>query len=159
MRGVNYLPRQRADEMGFDVHGPSRHVCVSNVDGLEVCVSNVAGQEPLFDIFSLPRILRVDCPRLDDLNRRYYASTTLRFDRGQIHWVRDELARLQQAYRVRREHELMRKHGVRARSIAIRSAIAEKLVHQDPAFHALEEFRLLCEEAIAAGVDVRCEGD
>ena len=135
--------------MGFDVFGPSRHVCVSNVDG----------PGPLYDIFSLPKILGVGCPRLEDLNRRYYDSTTLRFDRGKIHGVRDELVRLQQAYRKRREPELMLEHGVRARSIAIRAAIAEKLLHQDPTFHALDEFRLLCEEAIAAGADVRCEGD
>jgi hypothetical protein len=135
--------------MGFDVFGPLRSVCVSNVDG----------PGPLFDVFSLPRFLGLGCPRLEELNRRYYDSTTLRFDRGQIGGIRDELAQLQQAYRAQREPELMREHGVRARSLAIRSAIAEKLLHQDPAFHALEEFRLLCEEAIAAGVDVRCEGD
>lgn len=73
--------------------------------------------------------------------------------------MRDELARLQQAYRARREPELMMQHGVRARSLSVRSAIAEKLLHQDPTFRALDEFRLLCDEAIAAGADVRCEGD
>ena len=136
--------------MGFDVYGPTRHVRASNVDD---------GCQPAYDVPSLPEALGLSCPHLEKLNRRFYDSTTLRFLAGEVHGLRDELLRLQQAYRERREAELIREHRVRAQDGAVRAAILDQLLARDPTFSALEEFRLLCAEAISARTDVRCEGD
>jgi hypothetical protein len=136
--------------MGFDVFGPTRHVRASNTDD---------GCEPRYDILTLPAVLGLNCPQLEKLNHRFYDSTTLRFSGGDVQGLRDELVRLSDAYRARREGELIEERHVRARNLDVRSAIVERLLHQDPIYCILNEFRLLCEEAIAAKADVRCEGD
>ncbi|MGC1275983.1 MAG: hypothetical protein WBC44_19940 [Planctomycetaceae bacterium] len=135
--------------MGFDVHGPTRHVTASNVDG----------SEPRYDLLAMPAEYGLNCPRLDQLNRRFYATTIVRFDDGSVHALRDELTRLRDAYRSRREPELITERRVRARNPAVRRAIIDRVCLEDVVYRALEEFRLLCDEAIATKTDVRCEGD
>jgi hypothetical protein len=136
--------------MGFDVFGPARHVRVSNVDD---------GQEPRCDVLALPPVYGLSCPQLARLHQRFYESTVLRFAAGEVHALRDELIELREAYRARREPELIKERGVRPRDPAVRHAILEQLLQADVVCRVLEDFRLLCDEAIAAQADVRCEGD
>ena len=75
--------------MGFNVAGPTRHVRASNVDD---------GDEPRYDILTMPRAYGLNCPQLEKLNQRFYDSTTLRFADGHVSALRDELVRLGQAY-------------------------------------------------------------
>jgi hypothetical protein len=136
--------------MSFDVFGPTRHVRASNTDD---------GVEPLYDIFALPIVFGLHCPQLEKLSQRFYDSTILRFGCGEVHGLRDELVRLQAVYRARREGELIVERQITARDFGVRSAIVERLLGQDCVYCVLDEFRLLCEEAIAANANVRCEGD
>jgi hypothetical protein len=136
--------------MGFDVFGPERHVRASNVDD---------GEEPRYDILTMPRAYGLHCPQLQHLAERFYDSTIMRFADGQVHALRNELVELQQAYRAQLEPEFARQRGVRAQDLRVRTAIMEQVLQQDPVYRVLEEFRLLCEEALAAEADVRCEGD
>ena len=136
--------------MGFDVFGPTRHVRASNVDD---------GAEPRYDLLALPQELGLRCPQLLRLHQRFYESTAVSFARREVHALAAELIAVRDAYRARREPQLIAHHRVRPRDPAIRHAILERLLQQDDVYRALEDFRLLCEEAIAAGADVRCEGD
>ena len=136
--------------MGFDVFGPKRHVRASNVDD---------GSESRYDILAMPRAYGLICPQLEALGQRFYESTLIRFASGNVHALRDELIQLRDAYRARREPELVEERHVRARDPEIRRAILEQVLQEDTLYRVLEEFRLLCEEAIMAEADVRCEGD
>lgn len=136
--------------MGFDVFGPTRHVRASNVDD---------GSEPRYDILAMPREHSLICPQLEKLNQRFYDSTSIRVAGGNVLALRDELIQLRDTYRARREPELIEERRVRARDPDVRHAIGEQLLQDDTVYRVLEEFRLLCEEAIMAGMDVRCEGD
>jgi hypothetical protein len=136
--------------MGFDVFGPTRHVLASNTDD---------GRKPQYDILTMPDAFGLNCPQLEKLNQRFYDSTILRFSGGEVHGLRDELVRLLDAYRARRAPELIEERHVRARDSRVRAAIVERMLQEDPTYRVLDEFRLLCEEAIAAKADVRCEGD
>ena len=136
--------------MGFDVFGPTRHVRASNIDD--------GGDSP-YDVFELARAYGLICPQLERLGQRFYDSTLVRFAGGGVHALCDELTRLRDAYRAKREHELVEERHVRARDPAIRRSILEQVLQADVIYRVLEEFRLLCEEAIMAEADVRCEGD
>lgn len=136
--------------MGFDVVGPARQVRASNIDD--------EGQPP-YDVLAMPRAYGLTCPQLEKLNQRFYDSTSVRFAGGEVHRLRDELIRLRDAYQARRVPELIEERRVRARNPDIRRAILAQLLQEDTVYRVLEEFRRLCEEAIAAGVDVRCIGD
>lgn len=136
--------------MGFDIFGPSRHVIASNIED---------GSGPRYDILALPKLLGLSCPQCDRLHDRFYDDTTLRFSYHEVHHFRDEIVRLQKTYRARREPELILERGVRARNHAVRAEIVERVLLEDPVYRALGQVRLLCDEAIAAGADVRCQGD
>lgn len=144
------LPRD-AIKVAFVVFGPSRHVIASNTQD--------DGAGPWYDITALPKVLGLSCPQLDKLYHRFYDSTTLRFSHREVQNLRDEVVRLQKAYRARREPELIIERRVRARDPAVRAAIIERVLLEDTLYRVLEELRLLCEEAVDAGADVRCEGD
>ena len=148
--------------MGFDVFGPTRHVRASNVDD---------GAEPRYDLLALAQKLGLRCSQLfragrllakgcarflrEKLHQRFYESTTVSFADGEIHALAAELIALRGAYRARREPELIAQHRIGPRDRAIRQAILEQLLQRDTVYCALEEFGLLCEEAIAALADVR----
>lgn len=134
--------------MGFDVYGPNRHVCVSNVDF-----------SPTYDIFPMPEQLGLQCPQLEKLNQRYYEDTVLDNNDGSIEALRDELIRLRKAYRAQQEPALILERKVRAKDPAMRRAVLDRLLDDDPVFRAIEEFRQLCDEAIAAEVPIQCVGD
>jgi hypothetical protein len=136
--------------MGFDVRGPTRHVRASNVDD---------GEEPRYDVLAMPRAYGLHCPQLERLSQRFYESTTLRFAEGHVSALHDELVRLRQEYRARRVPELIAERNVHTFNPQTRDAIVEKLLRQDTVYRVLEEFQLLCDEAIAAQADVQCEGD
>lgn len=136
--------------MGFDIIGPTRHVRASNIDD---------GEEPRYDILSMPREYGLNCPQIEKLNQRFYESTTLAFERGDVSAFRDELAQLARAHRTRRETELKSEHRVRAKDPGVRAQIVEGLLQQDATYHVIEELRMLCEEAIVAEADVQCIGD
>ena len=136
--------------MGFDVFGPTRHVRASTTDDRGV---------DAYDLFTLANRLGLKCPQLERLNERFYETTVLKFAFGEVAVLRDELESLQQAYRQHLEPILMRERGVRAGNPEVRAAIMERVLQEDAAYAALVEFRVLCEEAIAAQADVRCEGD
>lgn len=136
--------------MGFDVTGPTRRVRASNIDD---------GNAPRYDILAMPREYGLNCPQLEKLHQRFYDSTTIRFAEGHVNALRDELVRLIQAYRERREPELILEHGVRARRPDVRHAIVEKILQEDTLYRTLEQFRTLCDEAIAAEADLQCDGD
>src|SRR6187551_2637797 len=110
-------------DMGVDVFGPARHVKASNVDD---------GEEPRYDILTMPRDYGLHCPQLQHLAERCYDSTTIRFAAGQVHALRNEIVELQQAYRVQLEPELARQRDVRAQDLQVRRAIVEQLLQQDP---------------------------
>jgi hypothetical protein len=136
--------------MGFEVVGLARHVRASNIDD---------GDNPKYDVLAMPRAYGLTCPQLEKLNQRFYDSTSIRVAGGEVHRLRDELIQLRDAYRARRVPELIKERRVRARDPDIRQAIVEQVLLEDTVYRVLEEFRLLCEEAIAAEVDVRCLGD
>jgi hypothetical protein len=136
--------------MGFDVFGPTLHVRASTVDD---------GDGTPYDILTLPGAYGLHSPQIASLHRRFYESTTVRFAAGHVHALRDELIRLGQAYRTRREPELTRQHRVHANDPDVRRTILERILREDAVYRVLEEFRLLCEEAIAAEADVQCNGD
>jgi hypothetical protein len=117
------------------------------------------GSASPYDILNLPDVLGLKFPLLKKLNDRFYDSTILRFASGDVESLRDELGELLIAYRARRERELIEEHHVHAIDPSVRSDIVARLLDQDVTFRALGEFLLLCEEAIAAKADVRCEGD
>jgi hypothetical protein len=136
--------------MGFDVFGPTRRVRASNIDD---------GEESQYDILTMPSSYGLTCPQLEKLNQRFYESTPVRIDGEAVHRLRDELIRLRDTYRARRESELIKERRIRACDPDIRDAILEQVLQEDTVYRILEEFRLLCEEAIAARVDVQCFGD
>ncbi len=136
--------------MGFDVIGPTRRVKASNVDD---------GVPPLYDVLELPREFGLQCQQLRRLHERFYESTTVSHGSGGVAALRDELREVRAAYRSRRERELARERGVRACNPAIRGSILQRMLEADVVDRVLAEFVLLCEEAIAAGRDVQCEGD
>jgi hypothetical protein len=136
--------------MGFDVFGPTRHVRASTSDD--------GGDRP-YDILALPKEFGLRCPQIERLNQRFYDSTVILFALGEVHALRDELIHLVEAYRMRREPELIVERRIRACDPKIRRAILEQVLLDDPHFRALDGFRLLCEEAIENKADVRCEGD
>ena len=136
--------------MGFDVFGPTRHVRASNVDD---------GSEQQYDVLAMPRAYGLTCPHLEKLRQRFYDSTSVRFAGGEVHALREELIQLQAAYRSRREPQLIEERRIRARDPEIRRAVLEQVLQEDTVYRVLEEFRLLCDEAIMAAADVRCEGD
>ena len=136
--------------MGFDVYGPARKVCASNIDD---------GAEPSYDLLAMPADYGLRCPELENLSRRFYATTTVCHAGGHVQALRDELVGLRDAYRARREPELIRERHVQARDSEVRRAILERLLEEDTVYHALDEFCLLCDEAIAAEADLRCVGD
>ena len=135
--------------MGFDVYGPTRRVQAADVDRAD-------GQ---YDLLAMPAEYGLRCPQLENLSRRFYDSTVLRFADGAVHALRDELVRLRDTYRAKREPELIAERRIRARDPEIRRAAAERVLEEDRVYRTLEEFRLLCDEALAAEADVRCEGD
>jgi hypothetical protein len=53
----------------------------------------------------------------------------------------------------------MRERSVRASDPAVVRSILDQLLQHDATYQAIEEFRLVCEEAIAEQVDVQCDGD
>jgi hypothetical protein len=127
-----------------------RHVRASNIDD---------GGQPQYDVLAMPRAYGLTCPQLEKLNQRFYDSTSVRFTGGEVHKLRDELVQLRDAYLAQRVPELIKERRVRARDPDIRRAILMQVLQEDTVYHVLEEFRLLCEEAIAACVDVQCIGD
>jgi hypothetical protein len=136
--------------MGFDVFGPTRQVRASTIDD---------GSGPIYDVLALPGTYGLRCPQIESLDQRFYDSTTVRFAPGHVHALRDELIELARAYRARREPELIRERRIRANDPEVRRAIVERIMREDVVYRVLEEFRLLCEEAIAAEADVQCHGD
>lgn len=136
--------------MGFDVYGPLRHVKASNIDD---------GTEPQYDILVLPGEYNLHCPQLANLSQRFYDSTTIRFANGGVHALRDELLQLRDAYRRQREPELVAERRIRVRDPQMRESIVDQVLKHDAVYRVLEEFRLLCEEAILAETDIRCVGD
>ena len=136
--------------MGFDVIGPTRRGKASNVDD---------GSPPFYDVFYLAKQLNVSGPLLRRLNERLYASTTVSYADGSVSALRDELAALRAAYRLRREPELARERGVRACNPAVRRSILETVFQTDVVDRVLSELLLLCDEALALRQDVQCEGD
>lgn len=136
--------------MGFDVIGPTRHVRASNVDD---------GEEPLYDVLTMPKEYGLACPQLEKLNDRFYESTRVAFAHGEVAALRDELVRLTRAYRASRELELISERRIRAKDANVRAQIVEELIQHDPRYRILEDFRMLCEEAISEQADVRCVGD
>ena len=136
--------------MGFDVFGPTRHVRASTIDD---------GSGPLYDILALPGAYGLRCPQIEKLHERFYDSTTVGFAAGRVHALREELIQLVQAYRARREPVLIAERKVSANDPEVRRAIVERILREDAVYRVLEEFRLLCDEAIAAESDVQCRGD
>lgn len=135
--------------MGFDVFGAGRHVRVSNLDG----------GEPRYDILAMPSEFGLSCPQLAKLHQRFYHTTLICFGNGDVDGLRDELIQLRDAYRAKREPELIKEHGIHARDPHVRRAILEQVFQHDAISRVIDQFRLLCDESIAAEVDVRCVGD
>jgi hypothetical protein len=136
--------------MGFDVFGPTRHVRASTIDD---------GGESPYDLLELPGTYGLRCPQIERLHQRFYASTTVSFANGEVLALRDEVVRLTQEYRERREPELIRERHVQAKDPDVRREILERCLKLDTVYAVLQEFQLLCEEAIAAKADVQCNGD
>ena len=136
--------------MGFDVHGPTRHICAANLDD---------GSRPRYDLLYLPRDFSLRCPQLERLSDRFYASTRLSYAGGEVEMLRDELVRLSAAYRQRRGEQLARERRITAKDPVLRQAAIDRLLAADPVFTALSDFLRLCDEALAAAADLRCEGD
>src|SRR5687768_10375722 len=105
--------------MGFCVIGPTRHVVASTVDD--------GGERP-YDVLALPRVYGLNCPQIEKLHQRFYDSTTVRFAAGEVHALRDEVARLGQAYRALREPELIRERHVHASDPDVRREIMDRVL-------------------------------
>lgn len=134
--------------MGFDVFGPSGRVCASNIDFA-----------PKYDIFSMPAQFGLRCPQLEKLNRRFYATTILDNNDGSIDALREELIALREAYRARREPDLILERKIRVKNPVMRRAVLDRILDDDIVFRVIEDFRRLCDEAVAAAVPLRCIGD
>ncbi len=136
--------------MGFDVLGPSGRVCASNFDD---------GVAPSYDVFSMPEQFGLRCPQLENLRQRFYQTTVLHNDDGSVGALRDELVELRDAYRAQREPELVLERKIRVQDPTMRQAVLDRLLHDDPLYRVIDDFRRLCDEAVAAAVPLQCIGD
>ncbi len=136
--------------MGFAVRGPTRRCCASNVDD---------GIQPAYDLLALARDLGIACQQLNMLHDRFYESTTVRYATGAVAALHAEVLQLRDAYRKVREPQLMRERNVRASDPTVQRLTLDRLLQEDTTYQAVEEFRLVCEEAIVAKADVQCDGD
>jgi hypothetical protein len=134
--------------MGFDVLGASGRVCASNVDF-----------PPVYDIFSMPARFGLRCPQLEKLNQRYYETTTLDNDDGSIEALRGELVTVRNAYREQLEPTLIREREIRVKDPVLRREVLDRVLHDDVVFRVLTDFVRLCDEAVVAGLPIRCVGD
>jgi len=136
--------------VGFGVRGPTRRCCASNIDD---------GVHAPYDLLALPGELGVNCPKLEMLHHRFNESTTISYAFGAVVALHSDILRLRNAYQKVREPELMRERSVRASDPAVVRSILDQLLQKDATYQAIEEFRLVCEEAISEQADVQCDGD
>lgn len=122
-------------------------------------VSKVDGPGPLFDVLALPAAYGLHCPQLNKLHERFYDTTLIAAGSGELRALHDELILLRDAYRKRREPELVRDRGVRSQDANVRRPILDRLLKDDPTYRAIDSFTTLCVDALASGADLRCEGD
>jgi hypothetical protein len=134
--------------MGFDVFGASGHVCASSVDTV-----------PRYDIFSMPAHFGLRCPQLERLNQRFYETTILDNDDGSIEALQGELTKLRDAYREQLEPTLIRARDVRVTDPVLRREVLDRVLNDDVVFRVLTDFVRLCDEAVVAGLPIRCVGD
>jgi len=127
--------------MGMDVFGPSMHVCIEDVDG---GLLDLAQKSSGF-------------PCLGNLSQRYYDSFTV--PPSAVSILRDELIRLEEIYRETRSAQLAKQKKIRASDAEVFRSIVDTLLNRDLLYQQIVTFKSLCDEAIAEGQSIRCEGD
>ncbi len=127
--------------MAFDIRGPNSTVRIEDLD------------EPILE---LPERLDIPCPQFARISDQFDQS----FEIGgaELRQLADELFRLLDAFRARKESQLESLGMVTADDPIVRASVFDGIVRRNPVHIKLEALMACCKQAVSAGESIRCRG-
>lgn len=129
--------------MAFDIQGPTLQAAIGD-DGEHV-------------VARLPAELGVAAPQCDRIWAQFYGNLVL--GGAELAQWRTELQALRAGWAQRRRAELIRDRGVRAADPAVVDRIVTPMLAGDRTLAICDELIAVCDDALSAGVGLRCTGD